>query len=497
MSSGFNLGSKIEAIDAPALQAPAAPVLKRSAGRLAFNLVEPAVILGDFFVIFIACLIGGIGYQWIELNTIGTAQQFLAEGALLFINVTALLSAQHNYRATNLANITRQIRYVTITWWLICVVMLGVAFALKIGSNLSRGSTLSFFVIGWIGLVAFRIAVARGLHRALESGTFAERRVILITEKGGAQSSRVLDDIRKCGYLPIETIEISQSEISATGVTTTLQEKITKIISICHRETIDNLFILVKWNRPQLIESLVRLLRVIPIPVNLLPDENVSRLLASPAVNVGTAWTIELQRAPLSNVEQTLKRAFDVIGASIAILLLSPLMLMTAVFIKLDSKGPILFVQRRNGFNHNTFRILKFRTMNVLEDGNTIVQATRNDSRVTSLGRWLRLTSIDELPQLFNVIFGDMSLVGPRPHALAHDNEYEKLVANYAYRHHMKPGITGWAQVNGYRGETRTTDLMARRVEFDLWYVNHWSLWLDLKILLKTLAIAYRQPTAY
>ncbi|HEY9716102.1 MAG TPA: sugar transferase, partial [Trichormus sp.] len=100
-------------------------------------------------------------------------------------------------------------------------------------------------------------------------------------------------------------------------------------------------------------------------------------------------------------------------------------------------------------------------------------------------------------PQLFNVIFGDMSLVGPRPHALAHDNEYEKLVANYAYRHHMKPGITGWAQVNGYRGETRTTDLMARRVEFDLWYVNHWSLWLDLKILLKTLAIAYRQPTAY
>jgi exopolysaccharide biosynthesis polyprenyl glycosylphosphotransferase len=171
--------------------------------------------------------------------------------------------------------------------------------------------------------------------------------------------------------------------------------------------------------------------------------------------------------------------------------------LVVALAIKLDSSGPIFFTQRRNGFSSSTFRIYKFRTMRVLEDGDTIPQARRGDPRVTRLGRMLRQTSIDELPQLFNVLVGNMSLVGPRPHAVAHNNEYQKLIANYAFRHHVKPGITGWAQVSGYRGESQTTDVMAERVEYDLWYINHWSLWLDLKILLKTVISVYRQPTAY
>jgi Undecaprenyl-phosphate glucose phosphotransferase len=255
--------------------------------------------------------------------------------------------------------------------------------------------------------------------------------------------------------------------------------------------------LLIKWGRPQFIESLVRLLRVIPIPINLLPDQNVSRLLTTGTVNVGTAWTVELQRVPLTNVEQALKRSLDIVGAGIAFVLLLPLMLVVALCIKLDAKGPILFTQRRNGFNNSTFRIYKFRTMRVLEDGDIIPQATRGDPRVTRFGRLLRQTSIDELPQLFNVLIGSMSLVGPRPHAVAHNNEYQKLIANYAFRHHVKPGITGWAQVNGYRGQSLTIDVMAHRVEYDLWYINHWNIWLDLKILLKTMVLAYRQPTAY
>lgn len=134
--------------------------------------------------------------------------------------------------------------------------------------------------------------------------------------------------------------------------------------------------------------------------------------------------------------------------------------------------------------------------MSVLEDGPVIRQVTKNDPRVTRLGRLLRHSNIDELPQLLNVIAGHMSLVGPRPHASAHNLEYEKIISNYAYRYHMKPGLTGWAQVNGLRGETRTTDLMAKRIEFDLWYINNWSPWLDLKILLRTLFVGL-QPTAY
>jgi lipopolysaccharide/colanic/teichoic acid biosynthesis glycosyltransferase len=158
---------------------------------------------------------------------------------------------------------------------------------------------------------------------------------------------------------------------------------------------------------------------------------------------------------------------------------------------------PVLFTQTRNGFNGRSFRIFKFRTMSVFEDGPQIRQATRNDPRVTSVGRWLRRTSIDELPQLFNVLGGSMSLVGPRPHAVAHNTEYERIVANYAFRYHVKPGISGWAQVNGFRGETSTVNLMEKRVELDLWYVSNWSFWLDVRILWKTLTLAPWQASAY
>jgi exopolysaccharide biosynthesis polyprenyl glycosylphosphotransferase len=173
------------------------------------------------------------------------------------------------------------------------------------------------------------------------------------------------------------------------------------------------------------------------------------------------------------------------------------LLLITALLIKLDSPGPILFLQKRNGFSGHAFEIFKFRTMHVLENGGDVAQATRNDPRLTRIGRWLRRSSIDELPQLFNVLKGEMSLVGPRPHATSHNSKYEKLIANYAFRHHVKPGLTGWAQVNGHRGETRQIEQMERRVEHDLWYINNWSLSLDLKILLKTVYVTLLQRGAY
>jgi putative colanic acid biosynthesis UDP-glucose lipid carrier transferase len=206
---------------------------------------------------------------------------------------------------------------------------------------------------------------------------------------------------------------------------------------------------------------------------------------------------IEVQRNSLTAFEQALKRTLDIAGALTGLVLLSPLMLIVAVAIKLDSSGPLLFRQARIGFSGRPFRIYKFRTMTVAEDGEVIPQATRNDARVTRLGRLLRRSSIDELPQLFNVLKGEMSLVGPRPHALAHDNQYTRLIANYSFRHHMKPGITGWAQVCGFRGETPTVDLMERRLEHDLWYINNWTIWLDIKTVLLTVVLLMTQDDAY
>jgi exopolysaccharide biosynthesis polyprenyl glycosylphosphotransferase len=192
-----------------------------------------------------------------------------------------------------------------------------------------------------------------------------------------------------------------------------------------------------------------------------------------------------------------LKRLIDLAIAIPCLFLVAPAMLTIAIAVWLDSKGPILFRQRRLGYRGKPFTIFKFRTMNVLEDGRDIVQARRGDSRITRIGRILRSASLDELPQLFNVIRGDMSLVGPRPHAVAHDHFFASLIGNYELRQQVMPGVTGWAQVHGLRGETATTGMMRKRVEFDLWYARNASLSLDLEILARTAVEVFRQRNAY
>jgi undecaprenyl-phosphate galactose phosphotransferase/putative colanic acid biosynthesis UDP-glucose lipid carrier transferase len=172
-------------------------------------------------------------------------------------------------------------------------------------------------------------------------------------------------------------------------------------------------------------------------------------------------------------------------------------MALTAIAIKVDSPGPVIFRQSRKGFNGKQFMMFKFRTMSVLENGPTVVQATRDDPRVTPIGRLLRSASIDELPQLINVLRGEMSLIGPRPHALAHDNYFEEVLSDYAFRHNVKPGMTGWAQCNGARGATPTIERISERVKLDLWYINNWSLWLDIQILIKTVFEVLRKRNAY
>jgi putative colanic acid biosynthesis UDP-glucose lipid carrier transferase len=238
-------------------------------------------------------------------------------------------------------------------------------------------------------------------------------------------------------------------------------------------------------------------LRVLPFPVVFVPVGAVSEMLRRPTRNLGSTICIELQRRPLSPIERATKRLLDLIGALFALVALCPLLAAVALAIKLDSPGPVLFRQKRCGFNGRAFAMYKFRTMFVLEDGPTIIQAKFVDSRVTRFGKWLRRTSIDELPQLFNVLNGTMSLVGPRPHAIAHDDQFNKVVHNYAFRRRVKPGLTGWAQVQGCRGPTPTVASIERRIEYDLWYIDNWSLSLDLAILLQTPIEVLRGRNAY
>jgi exopolysaccharide biosynthesis polyprenyl glycosylphosphotransferase len=201
------------------------------------------------------------------------------------------------------------------------------------------------------------------------------------------------------------------------------------------------------------------------------------------------------QRAGAADL--ALKRILDIVLSLALIVLIAPLLFLVAFLIRLDSAGPVLFCQTRLGIGGRPFKILKFRTMTVLENGDRVVQATRNDPRITRIGRFLRQSSIDELPQLINVLNGEMSLVGPRPHARAHDAYYGAVIDGYDDRQQMKPGITGWAQVNGFRGETPTVDCMRDRVAHDLWYVRHFDFALDLKILARTLFEVVRPRNAH
>jgi Undecaprenyl-phosphate glucose phosphotransferase len=460
--------------------------------RIRFDLIEPVSVVGDFCIIVISGILADAGYHWLFLSASDHIFNSIPLNILVFANFVALMCAQQNYRPTNLINIRRQLRYVAINWLFIFFILVAIAFTLKVSTEFSRGFALSFLVIGYLGLIAYRLILARYLQQALEEGAFAQQKVMLISERGQQPKSRVLANLQQCGYEPITTFELTQYEITGDGQAEPLKRKMQEIISTAQREQVAYIFLLLKWNQRQLINSLVNMLHTLPIPVHLLPDENVANFLLARPVNIGQTLTVELQRAPLTKLEQILKRAFDLSIAMAMLILISPLMLITAFLVTVDSPGPILFKQKRNGFNGKPFTIYKFRSMCVVEDGDRIPQATRGDPRVTRLGRWLRSTSIDELPQLLNVISGEMSLVGPRPHAVAHNNEYQRIVSNYAFRHHVKPGITGWAQVNGLRGEIETIQLMARRVEHDLWYINHWSIWLDLRILLKTVAQAHR-----
>jgi putative colanic acid biosynthesis UDP-glucose lipid carrier transferase len=205
------------------------------------------------------------------------------------------------------------------------------------------------------------------------------------------------------------------------------------------------------------------------------------------------AWS-----SPQTGLSTLLKRTIDIAASAVLLVGFLPLMAGIAALVKLDSPGPVLFRQQRSGFRRRPFALYKFRSMRPeAGDDASVPQARRHDPRVTHIGRFLRRTSLDELPQLFNVLKGDMSLVGPRPHATLHDEKFCQLIDGYRLRHTVKPGITGWAQVHGFRGETETLDKIQRRVEYDIYYITHWSLLLDVKILWKTLGVVFGQQNAY
>lgn len=227
------------------------------------------------------------------------------------------------------------------------------------------------------------------------------------------------------------------------------------------------------------------------------PDIYIFDLVQARFDDVAGVPVVAICETPFTGFNSLVKRTSDIILASLILLMLSPIMLILALVVKLTSKGPIIFKQRRYGLNGEEILVYKFRSMTVMEDGAKVVQAQKRDQRLTPIGGFLRKNSLDELPQFINVLQGQMSIVGPRPHAVVHNEQYRKLIRGYMLRHKVKPGITGWAQVNGLRGETDTLDKMEARVEYDLDYLRHWSLAFDFWIIIRTVLVVFKKDNAY
>jgi Undecaprenyl-phosphate glucose phosphotransferase len=460
---------------------------------ISYRSVRVIAIAADIVMILFCGITASTMYNFESAGITTGFLQYLASSAIVAALFVLMMRSRNLYAPAELLSLKSQVVATTATWIGVFLFLSGVAFALKVGAHFSRGATFSFAASGLVLLIAQRLFWHQILGRGLSNQKFTGRKAVLITDNVSTATREMTSRLLTHGYqlhrqfiLPdFYRDKAAREEIAG------------EIISYLRGSDVDEVVVGVDVKRWAKLDNLLSELRVLPLPVSLIPVGVASDILSRPFHAVGQSVCIELQRGPLGSFERGAKRCLDVIAALSGLFVLSPLLLIIACLIKLDSKGPVLFRQKRCGFNGRQFHIFKFRTMSVLEDGPVVQQASRADSRITRLGHLLRRTSIDELPQLLNVLSGTMSLIGPRPHALAHDNQFDKAVSNYAFRHHVKPGLTGWAQVNGQRGPTPTVADIRRRVEYDLWYIDNWSLRLDLLIICRTFLEVIRCRNAF
>ncbi|EPL8208808.1 undecaprenyl-phosphate glucose phosphotransferase [Raoultella ornithinolytica] len=260
---------------------------------------------------------------------------------------------------------------------------------------------------------------------------------------------------------------------------------------------IERIYIAMGMGDEKRIKELVGKLTDTTCSVLLIPDIFTFNILQSRTEEINGVPVVPLFDTPLNGINMIFKRLEDIIVSTLILILISPVLIFIALAVKLSSKGPVIFRQVRYGMDGKPIKVWKFRSMTVMENDEKVKQATKNDIRVTKVGKFLRSTSLDELPQFFNVLFGQMSVVGPRPHAVSHNEQYRSLIQGYMLRHKVKPGITGLAQINGWRGETDTLEKMEKRIEFDLLYIRGWSIWLDLKIIFLTVFKGFINKSAY
>lgn len=455
---------------------------RRVAERLSPQVIADICAAFDFLIIFASSM--AIKYIYIDGYLGGQQLVWPYVYAALLGGAVAVFSLrrQSAYSIEALGSLRGHVQRTTIAIVVAAFFLFGVGYFLKVVQSYSRGWIIGWFSLSFLLLIATRFLTSAVLKQWNSRGLFARRVAIF---GNGMIAKNLLFHLRQQPQ-STNVIGVFEDDYASKDAALKASGGLSELLRLSQKTRIDEVVIALPFSETKRIEHLFLALSVLPSAISLCPDLATLRLRPKRLVDHSGAMLLELSARPLDDWSPIIKLLEDKILATLMLTVAAPLMILIAVAIKLDSKGPFLFRQRRHGFNHEIISVLKFRTMTVAEDGATVIQAQKDDVRVTRVGRFLRRSSFDELPQLLNVLMGTMSVVGPRPHAIAHNEYYSATLESYAARHKVKPGITGWAQINGFRGETDTPEKMRKRVECDLYYIENWSIWLDLKIILMT-----------
>ncbi|USD36063.1 undecaprenyl-phosphate glucose phosphotransferase [Ferrimonas sp. SCSIO 43195] len=434
---------------------------------------------------------------WFSGKDLGSNEMLVAILATVgFMFFAESMALYRSWRSTRLAEL---LLTNWLSWMLASMFLLICAYFMPNKVVIDRQTMLIWGVLGIVVFGLFRLVCRHLIFSLRRRGFNTQTAAILGITKSGVALARNLEDnpqlgIRLIGFFDDrapERIELEEEHGPA------LLGSVDQAIKLARSNAVDILYIAMPMRAEERITEILMLCGDSTAAVHIIPDFFVYNLLHARWHEVGDVQSLSVYDSPLDGLATWVKRVEDIVLSCAILTLVSVPMLLISLIIKLTSAGPVLFKQHRYGLDGRKIMVWKFRTMRTMENGGKVVQATKNDPRVTRFGGFLRRTSLDELPQFFNVLQGQMSVVGPRPHAVAHNEQYRSLISGYMLRHHMKPGITGWAQINGWRGETDTLEKMEKRLEFDLAYIRNWSVWFDIKIVFKTVFQGFTGSNAY
>lgn len=438
---------------------------------------------------------------WLALEIRGVPWSDLYALAAILGSVSFYTFAQANraYRTWRATTFRDTLWPVLFSWTLTVFALLFLGYVTKRTGEFSRIAMSTWMVLVPIALVSWRYVLWKVLRSIRLKGYNLRTVAIAGITDNAEEVSRYIEKSPETGMKLVGFFDDTNSEDAGHSKIGKFapEGNLEDLVDRARQGKIDIVYIALPIQRSDSFQRLALSLSDTTASVYFIPDLLTLNILGSRWTNIGPMTAVSIYETPFLGVDGLAKRLEDIVFAGLILPIIAIPMLIIAVGIKLSSPGPVFFKQQRYGLDGRRIRVWKFRTMRCCEDDDNIVQATQEDPRITKFGAFLRRTSLDELPQFINVLLGDMSVVGPRPHAVAHNEEYRRKIQGYMLRHKVKPGITGWAQVNGWRGETDSLHKMEKRIEHDLWYIRNWSLLLDLRLVIRTIIVGFGGPNAY